>query len=260
MKFGPFSLRSFPSHRKNAPTRQVVGPHQLWSADFRLIFQHFIMICHCSGVMSRFCATPCLVRQPRIVQRRKDGRYEKRKQAAPLHLVQQIERRDAVRIRLAGIPDHERHYREPVIAVEDGKALDEHARPLVDGKGHALARHDLLRHPGGPRLHADQRRQNAPLGVSAERGQLDGTLVQHQVRQPLDQPGIHHRRGHRAMAQQVMLHPGSAEHPAEQIEKRLAVGEIERRVRVHLSPDEHVLGCERDLVVAVAARWRAPPP
>ena len=46
--------------------------------------------------------------------------------------------------------------------------------------------------------------------------------------------------------------PGVLTTSREQIEQRFAVGEIERRVGVHLAPDEHVFGRQRDLLVAVA--------
>ena len=61
VKFGPFILRSFHSHAPTAPMRHAVGPHQLRSAGLRLIFQHFIITCHCSGVISRLSATPCFL-------------------------------------------------------------------------------------------------------------------------------------------------------------------------------------------------------
>ncbi len=64
--------------------------------------------------------------------------------------------------------------------------------------------------------------------------------------------GIDDGRRDRRVAEDVMLDAGRVDDGGVEIQQRLAVREIERRVGVHLTPDEHVLGRQRNLVVAVA--------
>ena len=68
----------------------------------------------------------------------------------------------------------------------------------------------------------------------------------------LDQDRIDHGRRDRRMAQNVLLHAGGVDDIPIQIEQRFPVGEIERRRRVDLPPDEHVLRRQRNLLVAFA--------
>src|SRR3954451_5778589 len=49
-----------------------------------------------------------------------------------------------------------------------------------------------------------------------------------------------------------MLDARSVHDVGVEIDKRFAVGKVKWRISVHLTPDEHVFGRERDLLVSVA--------
>ena len=68
----------------------------------------------------------------------------------------------------------------------------------------------------------------------------------------LDQDRVHDRRCDRRVAEHVLFDAGRLDDLRVKVEQRFAVREVERRVGVHLPPDEHVLGGQRDLLVAVA--------
>ena len=67
----------------------------------------------------------------------------------------------------------------------------------------------------------------------------------------LDEHRVDHGRGHRRVAQDVLLDARRLHHLAVEVDERLPVGEEERRVGPDLPPDEHVLRRQRDLPVAV---------
>src|SRR5512137_1951678 len=81
---------------------------------------------------------------------------------------------------------------------------------------------------------------------------MDRALIQQQVRQLTDENRINDRRRDGAVAEEVLLHSRIVNDIREQVQKRLPVREIKRRIRPDLSPYEQVLSCERDLFVSVA--------
>ena len=192
-----------------------------------------------------------LVLHTRIVERREDGRDEEGEKVAALKLVDQVERRLRVVVGLAGVADHERHHGEPVIFVRDAQAFEQHAGPLVNRKRHAFRRHDLLRHAHGASLKPDEWREDFLLRMVAHHGDVNGAFGQKNFRQPLDQHRVHDERRHGGVAQHVLLDAGRFDDRRIQIQQRFAVGEEEGRAGLHLAPDEHVFGGERNLLVAL---------
>ncbi len=69
---------------------------------------------------------------------------------------------------------------------------------------------------------------------------MDRTLRQQQIRKLFDQQRINHGGRDRAMTQHVLLDARRVHDVGIKIDERFTVGEIERRVGVDLSPDEHV--------------------
>lgn len=82
--------------------------------------------------------------------------------------------------------------------------------------------------------------------------EVNGTLVQQNVRQFLDQQWVDHRGGDGCVTEQVLFETLCVGDLREQIEQRFAVGKIEGHTRAYLTPNEHVLGGERDLLVPLA--------
>ena len=94
VKFGPLILRSLHSHSRAQPTRHAVGPHQLRlsGTQVHLPALHDQLPLQRASA-ARFSRTPVSFCHPRVVQRREDRRNEEREQPAPLHFVDQVERR-----------------------------------------------------------------------------------------------------------------------------------------------------------------------
>src|SRR4030095_13097574 len=113
-----------------------------------------------------------------VVQWSEDRRNEEGEQTATLHFVDQIERGLYVFVCLVGVADYQRHRREPVVCVQDGQALNHHARPVVDREWHTLARHNLLGHAKRGGLQTDQRHQSLLLRMRAEVRQVNRALRQ----------------------------------------------------------------------------------
>src|SRR5882724_6946762 len=82
--------------------------------------------------------------------------------------------------------------------------------------------------------------------------QMDWALGQQYLGQLLYQNGIDDSGRDGRVAEHVLLDPRRVDDVSIQIDERFAIGEVERSVGMHLAPDEHVFGCERDLLVAFA--------
>src|SRR5215207_5541402 len=80
---------------------------------------------------------------------------------------------------------------------------------------------------------------------------VDRTLWQQQIRQLLDKQRIDNRGCNRAVTQYVLLNARCVHNVRVKIDQRFTIWKIERRISVHLSPDEHVFSRKRDLLVAV---------
>jgi hypothetical protein len=88
--------------------------------------------------------------------------------------------------------------------------------------------------------------------MRAEIRQMDRALVEADVRDLPNHDRIDDRGRDGRVAEHVLLDARRVDDVPVEIDERLAVREVERRLRVHLAPDEHVFGRERDLLVAVA--------
>ena len=186
-----------------------------------------------------------------VVEGREDRGHEEREQAPALHFINQVERRLRVVVGLTGVSDHKRQHREPIVFVRDAQALEHHAWPLVNGEGHAFARHDFLRHAHRAGLEADERRQDFLLRVVAHHRDVDGALGQKNFREFLDEKRVRDERRHGGVAQHVLLDAGRIYDRRVKVQERFAVGEEEWRSGPHLAPDEHVFGGQRNLFVAL---------
>ena len=89
---------------------------------------------------------------------------------------------------------------------------------------------------------------------------MNRALRQQEIGELFDQQGIDDGGRDRAVTQHVLLDARRVHDVRIEIDEGFAIREVERRVRVNLSPDEHVFGGERDLLVAVFSHSRAPRP
>src|SRR6185369_7324848 len=88
--------------------------------------------------------------------------------------------------------------------------------------------------------------------MRAEIRKMNRALWQQDVRELFDQYRIDHRGRDSRVAEHVLLDPRRVDDVSVKIDKRFAIRKVERRVGVNLTPDEHVFGGERDLLVAFA--------
>src|SRR5215510_9121856 len=81
---------------------------------------------------------------------------------------------------------------------------------------------------------------------------MDRTFRQQHLRHLFDHDRVYDGGRDGRVTQDVLFDAGRVDHRRIKVEQRVAVREVERRVRVYLSPNEHVFGGQADLFVAVA--------
>ena len=133
-----------------------------------------------------------------VLERRENGRHVEH--VVMLQAVQEVQGLPDVVIGLVRQTDDERIDREPVVVVQDVRALHDDLLPIANVERKGLARHCQGRQARRTGLDPDQRREKPPVRV---RGVpvLEGALAEQDPGQVPDQSGIDHRRSDRGVRQ-----------------------------------------------------------